>query len=131
MRFVGIDPASKTGFVALDENRAVIREKELTGLGTEDPKRMSTLIDEIMEHVHPGDIICIEGFPFATKKAIFAGGLHWGNRNVLYKRGLRYFEVAPNTVKKFVKVTGWVGEVGSKTSLTGPQKKRAVMKAGL
>lgn len=129
MRFVGIDPASKTGFVALDENGAVLREKELTGLGKEDPKRMSTLIDEIMEHMRPGDIICIEGFPFDTQKAMFAGGLHWGIRNALYKRGLKYFEAAPNAVKKFVKVTGWVGEVGSKTRLTGTQKKRAVMKA--
>lgn len=129
MRFVGIDPASKTGFVALDENGAVLREKELTGLGKEDPKRMSTLIDEIMEHVRPADIICIEGFPYDTQKAMFAGGLPWGIRNALYKRGLKYFEVAPNAVKKFVKVTGWIGEVGSKTRLTGARKKRAVMQA--
>lgn len=129
MRFVGIDPSTKTGFVALDEYGNVTRAKELTGVGNEDPKRMITLINEIVTHVQLGDIICIEGFPFDTQKAMFAGGLHHGIRNELYKRKLSYYEVAPNTVKKYVAVTGWTGDVGSKTRLTGPQKKRAVMKA--
>jgi crossover junction endodeoxyribonuclease RuvC len=129
MRFVGIDPSTKTGFVALDEQGNVIREKELKGLGSEDPKRMSTLIDEVIAHVKAGDVICIEGFPYDTQRAMFAGGLHWGIRNELFKSGLPYLEVAPNAVKKFVKVSGWTGEVGSKKRLTGPQKKRAVMNA--
>ncbi|MGW8428846.1 hypothetical protein ACWGJQ_25940 [Peribacillus simplex] len=59
MRFVGIVPASKTGFVALNEDGVVLREKELTCLGDKDPKRMSTLIDEIIAHIRRGDIICI------------------------------------------------------------------------
>ncbi|MGD6872995.1 hypothetical protein ACQCU1_12530 [Sutcliffiella horikoshii] len=129
MRFLGIDPASKTGFVALDEHGEVLRAKELTGVGGVDPKRMVTLINEVVDHLRPGDIICIEGFPFDTQKAMFAGGLHHGIRNELYKRKLSYYEAAPNAVKKFVNVTGWIGEVGSKKRLTGPQKKKAVMKA--
>jgi crossover junction endodeoxyribonuclease RuvC len=129
MRFVGIDPASKTGFVALDDRGLVVREKELTGIGDKDPKRMVTLIHEITSHLQPGDFICIEGFPFSTQKAMFAGGLHHGIRNELYKRKLPYYEVAPNAVKKYVGVTGWTGEKGSKKRLTGQQKKRAVMKA--
>jgi crossover junction endodeoxyribonuclease RuvC len=129
MRFVGIDPASKTGFVALDDCGLVVREKELTGIGDKDPKRMVTLIHEITSHLQPGDFICIEGFPFSTQKAMFAGGLHHGIRNELFKRKLPYYDVAPNAVKKYVGVTGWTGEKGSKKRLTGPQKKRAVMKA--
>lgn len=129
MRFVGIDPSTKTGFVALDESGRVVREKELTGVGKEDPRRMVTLIDEIIAHVKPGDIICIEGFPYNTQRAMFAGGLHHGIRNELYKRSLQYYEVAPNAVKKFVGVTGWTGEKGNKSRLTGAQKKRAVMLA--
>jgi crossover junction endodeoxyribonuclease RuvC len=129
MRFVGIDPASKTGFVALDDRGMVVREKELTGVGSHDPKRMITLINEIIAHVQPGDMICIEGFPYSTQKAMFAGGLHHGIRNELYKRKLTYYEVAPNAVKKYVGVTGWTGEKGSKKRLTGPQKKKAVMQA--
>ncbi|MGM0863398.1 MAG: hypothetical protein ACQEWF_01825 [Bacillota bacterium] len=125
MRFVGIDPSTKTGFVALDDHGIVVREKELTGVGGQDPKWMITLINEIITYVQPGDIICIEGFPYSTQKAMFAGGLHHGIRNELYKRKLPYYEVAPNAVKKYVGVTGWTGEKGSKKRLTGPQKKRA------
>lgn len=129
MRFVGIDPASKTGFVALDEHGGILREKELTGLGNEDPKRMSTLIDEIVDYVRKDDVICIEGFPFDTQKAMFAGGLHWGIRNALFKRGLTYYEAAPNSVKKYVNVSGWTGEIGKKKRLTGKEKKAAVGQA--
>lgn len=129
MRFVGIDPSTKTGFVALSEGGIVLREKELSGVGKHDPKRMVTLIDEVLAHVRPGDIICLEGFPFDTQKAMFAGGLHHGIRNELFKRKLGYYEAAPNAVKKFVGVTGWEGEKGSKKRLTGAQKKKAVMKA--
>lgn len=129
MRFIGIDPSTKTGFVALDESGQVLRAKELTGVGKEDPKRMVTLIDEVITHVKPNDIICIEGFPYSTQRAMFAGGLHHGIRNELYKRGLSYYEVAPNAVKKFVNETGWVGEKGSMVRLKDKEKKKAVMKA--
>ncbi|MGE6261025.1 hypothetical protein ACQKCU_24635 [Heyndrickxia sporothermodurans] len=44
MRFVGTAPSTKTGFVALDKHGNVLREKELTGIGNEDAKRMTTLI---------------------------------------------------------------------------------------
>lgn len=77
-RFVGIDPSTKTGFVALDEDGQVLRAKELTGIGKQDPKRMVTLIDEIMRHVQEGDIVCIEGFGFASQQAIQMGGIGWG-----------------------------------------------------
>ncbi|MGW8428845.1 hypothetical protein ACWGJQ_25935 [Peribacillus simplex] len=55
--------------------------------------------------------------------------MHWGIRNALFKRGFKYYEVAPNGIKKFVNVTGWVGKVGHKKRLTGKDKKYAVMKA--
>lgn len=129
MRFIGIDPASKTGFIALDENGQVLKAKELTGIGDKDPKRMTSLIYDVILHIQKGDIICIEGFPFSTQKAMFAGGLHHGIRNELYKRGFKYYEVAPNAVKKYVGVTGWEGEPGDKKRLKGPAKKKAVMQA--
>lgn len=128
-RFVGIDPSTKTGFVALSPGGELLRAKELTGIGSEDPRRMVTLIHEIISHVKPGDIICIEGFPYDTQRAMFAGGLHHGIRNELFKRNLNYYEVAPNAVKKFVNVTGWVGEPGNKRRLKAKEKKTAVMNA--
>ncbi len=128
-RFVGIDPSTKTGFVALGEDGQVLKAKELTGVSSEDPKRMVTLISDIIAHVQLGDIICIEGFPFNTQRAMFAGGLHHGIRNELYKRGFEYYEVAPNAVKKFVGVTGWTGEAGHKVRLKDKEKKKVVMDA--
>lgn len=129
MRFIGLDPSTKTGFVALDESGQVLRAKELTGTGAKDPVRMITLIDEVMDHMKKDDIIVIEGFGFATQQGIQLGGIGWGIRMTLTRRGFKYYEVAPNAVKKFVSVTGWTGEVGNKKRLTGPQKKKAVMNA--
>ncbi|WP_342743311.1 hypothetical protein [Metabacillus halosaccharovorans] len=69
MRFIGIDPSTKTGFVALDENGYVLVAKEITGIGDVDPRRMTTLIYGIMQHVKKDDSVCIEGFPFDTQKS--------------------------------------------------------------
>lgn len=129
MRFVGIDPSTKTGFVALTETGQVERAKELTGIGKQDPKRLVTLIHDVVEHLKPQDIICIEGFPFATQRAMFAGGIHHGIRNEFFKRKLKYYEVSPAALKKFVGVTGWTGQPGSKERLKGKEKKKAVMAA--
>jgi len=129
MRFVGIDPSTKTGFVALDSQGRVLKAKEITGIGDKDPKRMVTLIFDLMSHIHEKDFVCIEGFPFSTQRAMFAGGLHHGIRNELFKKNIKYYEVAPNAVKKFVGVTGWTGEQGNKTRLKDKEKKKAVLKA--
>lgn len=128
-RFVGIDPSTKTGFVALDVNGQVLRAKELTGVGSKDPKRMRTMIDDVMEHVKKNDLIVIEGFGYASQQAVQNGGIGWGIRMMLDRFGFSYYDVAPNAVKKFVDVSGWVGEVGQKRRLKGPEKKKAVMKA--
>ncbi|WP_018664598.1 hypothetical protein [Heyndrickxia acidiproducens] len=129
MRFVGIDPSTKTGFVALDLDGKVMKAKELTGIGKEDPKRMATMIDNIMSHMHPGDSIVIEGFGFNSQQAIQLGGIGWGIRMALLRRGMDYTEVAPNAVKKFVNVTGWIGDPGKKRRLKGKEKKQVVMEA--
>ncbi|GKU81226.1 crossover junction endodeoxyribonuclease RuvC [Niallia sp. NCCP-28] len=101
MRFVGIDPSTKTGFVALGENAQVLRNKELTGVGSVDPKRMATMIDEVMRHIQPDDVIVIEGFGYSTTQGIQLGGIGWGIRMALLRRKINYIEVAPNALKKF------------------------------
>lgn len=106
MRFVGLDPSTRTGFVALDKEGNVLRAKELTGSGSEDPKRMVTLIDEVMRHLQPDDVICIEGFGFASQQAIQLGGIGWGIRMALFRRGWKYIEIAPNQLKKFASGKG-------------------------
>lgn len=127
MRFIGIDPSTKTGFVALDESGQVLKAKELTGVGPKDPVRMITLIDEVVRHVQKDDFIVIEGFGFASQQAIQSGGIGWGMRMALVRHHMKYIEVAPNALKKFVDVTGWKGEPGNKKRLQGNEKKNAVM----
>lgn len=127
IRFIGLDPSTKTGFVALGESGQVLKAKELTGIGKEDPKRMITLIDEVVRHVKKDDFIIIEGFGFASQQAIQSGGIGWGMRMALIRNGLKYIEVAPNSLKKFINVTGWKGEPGNKVRLKGREKKLEVM----
>lgn len=100
-RFVGIDPSTKTGFVALSANEEVLTAKELTGVRSEDPLRMITLIDEVIRHVQKDDFIVIENFGFATQQGIMLGGIGWGIRMALVRRGMKYIEVAPGQLKKF------------------------------
>ncbi|WP_253735852.1 hypothetical protein [Paenibacillus sp. FJAT-26967] len=106
---MGIDPSTKTGFVALGKDGVeVLRAKELTGVGSEDPKRMVYLVDEIMDHLQPEDQICIEGFSHASKGA-FVGqqyGIGWLIRAALFRRGLKYIEVSPGQLKKFASGKG-------------------------
>ncbi|RVT67679.1 hypothetical protein [Niallia taxi] len=126
MRFLGVDPSTKTGFVVIDEHGQVLREKEITGIGSVDPKRMRTMIVDLMAHIQKGDVIAIEGFGFKSQQAVQNGGIGWGIRMALDARKIPYIEVAPNALKKYVGVTGWTGEKGNKKRLTGPQKKKAV-----
>lgn len=129
MRFIGIDPSTKTGFVALDEHGEILTQKEITGIGSVDPKRMRTMIVDVMSHIKEDDVIAIEGFGYASQQAVQNGGIGWGIRMALDGRKMNYIEVAPNSVKKYVNVSGWTGEPGSKKRLTGPEKKKAVKNA--
>lgn len=129
MRFIGIDPSTQTGFVALDIKGEVLVSKVLTGVGDVDPMRMVTMIDDVREHLRKTDIIAIEGFPFSSIQAIQLGGIGWLIRALLYRSGMNYEEIAPNSLKARVGVTGWVGEAGSKVRLKGKAKKTAVIDA--
>lgn len=131
MRFVGIDPSTKTGFVALGEGSIVLKQKELTGVGSEDPKRMVSLTDDVIAHIRSDDFICIEGFSYNSdgRGLDFQYGFGWSVRNSLFRRGIKYVDVPPSLLKKFVGVTGWAGEPGKKKPLKGKEKKTAVIKA--
>ncbi|MFM1655552.1 hypothetical protein ACI7RC_26160 [Brevibacillus sp. B_LB10_24] len=103
MRFVGIDPSTRTGFVAISEWGDVLRANELTGVGSQDPKRMASLLGEVMAFVKPDDIVCIEGFAFGAQGqgVSVQYGIGWGLRVALFRRGIAYTEVSPASVKKF------------------------------
>jgi crossover junction endodeoxyribonuclease RuvC len=85
------------------ENGDVVRQKELSGMGSVDPMRITTLINEIVEHIKPGDVVCIES-PATHAKGQGVGfmwGLAYGIRSALYRKGIKYYDVAPTALKKF------------------------------
>jgi len=128
MRFVGIDPATVTGFVALDINGNVLEERDVgkKGKGGITIDQLVSLENDVYRLLKPGDEIVIEGTPFDTQKAITAGMIHGGIRTMIVRKGMSFNEASPNSVKKFVAHTGWTGEVGSKKRLKGEAAKRAV-----
>lgn len=131
-RYVGIDPSTKTGVVALDEDGEVWEASEIqVGLDGRRPdtKHMLKLINGVLQYTTPDDRLAIEGFGFASRQGFLLGGIGWGLRIGLYVRGTQYIEIAPNQLKKFVGVTGWVGEPGSKRRLTESESKKAVKQA--
>lgn len=127
IRFVGIDPSTKTGLVALDINGKVLVATQIEGIGDIDPKRMFTMIDRIRENLLKTDIVAIEGFGYASQQAIQMGGIGWAIRGLLWRSGMEYKEISPNTLKARVGVSGWKGEKGSKVRLDKKEKKQAVI----
>ncbi|MED3717333.1 hypothetical protein P4518_08055 [Geobacillus thermodenitrificans] len=104
-RFVGIDPSLRTGFVALSPYGEVIEMQEIERDG-DDPARMSNLIQAVSESVLDCDFVAIEGFGYASQRGFLLGGIGWGIRIELYRRGIPYVDVAPSLVKKFAGAKG-------------------------
>lgn len=136
MRFVGIDPATRTGFVALNESGEVLVEVELKGAGKNEPggitiAQLVDLENQLYKLLQPGDEIMIEQAAAGTQKGITTGMIHGGLRGMIERKGLKYNEINPLHTKKYVGVTGWKGEVGSKVRLKDKEKKEAVKVAAL
>jgi crossover junction endodeoxyribonuclease RuvC len=103
MRFVGIDPSTKTGLAIIDKNNEIINVQEVFSTSKEDPERFVDIASQILEELHPNDIIAIEGFSYGSKgKGVSTQyGLGWIIRTFLYERGYDYIEIPPTSVKKF------------------------------
>lgn len=134
MRFVGIDPATKTGFVAMDERGEVLVELELKGKGKAEPggisiEQLVNLEDQLFVLLLPGDEVVIEDAAPGTQRGITTGMIHGGLRSMVQRRKLRFNKLMPASVKKYVGVTGWKGEVGKKERMSGKEGKDAVAKA--
>lgn len=131
MRFVGVDPATKTGVVILDENANVLLETELKGKGAVvkgglSIEQLVDLENQLFLLLEPGDNIVIETAAPGTQKGITTGMIHGGLRSMIHRKGLTPNEIHPLHTKKYVDVTGWVGEVGNKRRLKDKEKKAAV-----
>ncbi|KGE18450.1 hypothetical protein [Paenibacillus wynnii] len=107
MRFVGIDPATQTGFVALDEDGRPLVEVELVGKGRKEKGGITTqqlvsLENQLYQLLKPGDIIAIEQPAMGTQSGVTTGMIHGGLRSMIYRKGLTYVDVNPQRTKKYV-----------------------------
>lgn len=107
MRFVGIDPSTKTGLVILDHNGEIIDTMEITSK-LPDPGRTADIIADTVEQLETDDVIAIEGFAFGAKgNAVgIQYGLGYGMRIEMYNNDLKYIEVGPGQLKKFASGNG-------------------------
>ncbi|WP_044894824.1 crossover junction endodeoxyribonuclease RuvC [Bacillus alveayuensis] len=102
MRFVGIDPSTKTGLVILENNK-VHTAIEITSKEKRDPHRFMDITKKVMQHITKHDVICIEGFSYSSKGSAVSVqyGIGWILRSELIRAGLNYHDVPPSSVKKF------------------------------
>lgn len=123
VRYVGIDPSSKTGFFVQDDKNNIIIETDVFYEYSKDPERMIYIADEIINKLKiETDIICIENFSYnSVGKALdFQYGLGWLIRENLYKSGFKYYDVSPSGLKKFATGKG----NASKKTMVAPIEKR-------
>jgi crossover junction endodeoxyribonuclease RuvC len=134
VRFVGLDPATTTGFVALDEQGKVLIAESIKGKGTKvkggiTTEQLVSLENQIYRLLQTGDEIAMEDTAFGTQNGITTGMIHGGIRSMIYRKKLVPNMVNPTATKKYVNVTGWKGENGKKVRLTAKEKKDAVKTA--
>lgn len=110
MRYVGVDPSTKTGLVIMDQDGTVIEAQEITSSIKKDPERFIGLVNKIFYFLKEGDTICIEGFSYGSRgKGVSTQyGIGWLIRAELVRNGYTYHEVAPTAVKKFATGKGTV-----------------------
>jgi crossover junction endodeoxyribonuclease RuvC len=135
MRFVGIDPATTTGIVALNEQGEVLLAKSIKGKGKTIPGGITTeqlvsLENQLYKLLMPNDEIVKEDAAPGTQKGITTGKIHGGIETIIFRKGLVPNKVAPNAVKKFVGVTGFKNGVGKKVRLS-PKESKEAMKQGV
>lgn len=105
MRFVGIDPSTKTGFVELDESGVVLQSREIhlkNGIKSTDAE-LWHYGKTIVSFVPPGSLVSVEGFSFGSqgKGVSTQYGVGFAIRYALQDAGLTYIEPTPTQVKKF------------------------------
>jgi crossover junction endodeoxyribonuclease RuvC len=112
MRYVGIDPSTKTGLVIFDGDEVLLQE-EIIPSEEKDPDRLIEIADKVLGifkrfGISYTDAICIEGFSFGSKGqgVSIQYGIGWAIRVELVRNGYTYYEIPPTSVKKFATGTG-------------------------
>lgn len=135
MRFVGIDPATETGVVALDEDGNPVLEISIIGKGEKEPggislKQRMSLENQLFQLLQPDDVVLKEAIANGNKMLITTAKIHGGLELMVIRKGLGLEEVAPTAVKKYVQVTGFKQVDGKSVRLQGDKDKKAAMAAG-
>jgi crossover junction endodeoxyribonuclease RuvC len=92
-----------------------------------DTPQLVSLEDMLFKRLMKGDEVVIEAAAPGTQKGITTGMIHGGLRSMIYRKQLAYNIVSPNSVKKYVGVTGWTTEPnGKKRRLVDKEKKEAM-----
>ncbi|UHA74423.1 hypothetical protein [Paenibacillus sp. 481] len=130
MRYVGIDPATKTGLVVLNSSGELLKAAELLGEGSTSVRRIRMLANEVFQKIKNGDVVCIEGFALAARDTNkVASGNGWAARMAVDRHELHYIEVGTSQLKKFVNVSQWSGQKGSKQRLSNKAVKQLVIES--
>lgn len=108
MRFVGIDPSTKTGLVIMDTTKKKMFCHEIKTSVAGDPQRFMDIAQKVIKRLEPEDKIIIEGFSFGSKgnAVSIQYGIGWLIRSELLRNGMRYREVSPGGLKKFASGKG-------------------------
>ncbi|GBF73142.1 hypothetical protein PA598K_01427 [Paenibacillus sp. 598K] len=134
MRFVGIDPATATGIVAIGEDGKLIGWLETKAKGETSTTRINDNLNNVFRFLVPNDVVCIEGFAMEAQHDTnkVSSGHNWAAR-LATDRKVGGFEVAtPNQLKKFVAVEEWEQDPdrpGKKRRLEGEEVKTRVQVA--
>lgn len=110
-RYVGIDPSTFTGFVILNESGEIIEEQEIWFEYKKDPERMNYISERVIEQLNiDTDVICIENFSYnSTGRGVdYQYGIGWIIREKLFVHGFKFYDVAPNALKRFATGNGSV-----------------------
>lgn len=114
MNIIGLDIATKLGFVVLDQYafpgtlaHGVINPKK-QDCRMETLLRYRELVTEILLG-HNVEFAVLEGYGFASKRIVPTAEIGTIVRMALHTNAVPYIEVAPNSLKKFVLQSG-VGE---------------------
>ena len=108
VRYVGIDPSTKTGFVILDSKGEVVTQEEIRTKVAKDPARMIDIVKQVKAQLKPNDKVVIEGFAYGARgNAVdFQYGLGWLMRAMLHTEKIAYTDATPSQVKKFASNRG-------------------------
>ncbi|RUT48554.1 hypothetical protein EJP82_01015 [Paenibacillus anaericanus] len=135
MRFVGIDPATETGVVALDEDGDPELETSIIGKGEKKPggitlEQRISLENQLFRLLMPDDEVLKEGIANGSQMLITTAQIHGGLEGMIARKNLTFDKVQPLAVKKYVGVTGYKIIDGKKVRLEGEKEKKAAMAAG-